>query len=501
MKFSVLILLSLLITFPALLFAQSVGIGTNNPAGSAQLEVASTEKGLLVPRMTRTQRTAIPSPAAGLLVYQTGPDSAGFYFHTGTAWEWMRAGAGAWQLTGNDRLTDKVNNYLGTKGPVPLRLIARSENIGLFDPFRENYIIGSNPQLQGIAENNVAFGSWALSDMRSGWANVAIGDGALSNDTSGSQNVAVGSGALTYLRHNQSNNNVAVGSNAGNDIGSGQFNTLVGDLACGYMLKGSYNTSIGARAGAYNQGDSNVFLGNRAGLFSNSSSKLYIENSLADSMNALIYGDFTADSLLLNAKTVVRNSFHVRLNNALEVGYGVSKQADAGKICYGCFGDNYLGIVGAGTSVSGSDRVIKLWSEGGLRIRGNALPDGNGAHSLGQSGTAWSAVWAINGTIQISDARLKTNIHATPYGLREIMQLKPVRYQWITDPAGSLSNGFLAQDLEQLIPEAVVNPGNGETLGVKYAELIPVLVNAIQELKKENERQQERIAALENRQN
>jgi hypothetical protein len=68
------------------LFAQ-VGINTDNstPDGSAMLDVKSTTKGMLIPRMDSTQRVAIATPATGLLVYQTdGTD--GFYFYNGTEW-------------------------------------------------------------------------------------------------------------------------------------------------------------------------------------------------------------------------------------------------------------------------------------------------------------------------------------------------------------------------------------------------------------------------------
>lgn len=48
-----------------------VGVGTSAPDASAKLEVSSTEKGFLVPRMTTTQRNLISSPANGLLLYNT----------------------------------------------------------------------------------------------------------------------------------------------------------------------------------------------------------------------------------------------------------------------------------------------------------------------------------------------------------------------------------------------------------------------------------------------
>lgn len=55
------------------------------PHGSAMLDIVSTTKGFLAPRMTAAQRTAISSPATGLLVYQTD-GTAGFWYFNGTAW-------------------------------------------------------------------------------------------------------------------------------------------------------------------------------------------------------------------------------------------------------------------------------------------------------------------------------------------------------------------------------------------------------------------------------
>ena len=62
-----------------------VGIGTSVPNGSAQLDVTSSSKGFLPPRLTLAQRNAIASPAAGLMIYQTD-NTPGFYGYNGSAW-------------------------------------------------------------------------------------------------------------------------------------------------------------------------------------------------------------------------------------------------------------------------------------------------------------------------------------------------------------------------------------------------------------------------------
>lgn len=65
--------------------AAQTGIGTSTPNASAKLDVSSTNKGFLPPRMTATKRGNIQSPAAGLMVYQTDGTS-GLYYNNGSAW-------------------------------------------------------------------------------------------------------------------------------------------------------------------------------------------------------------------------------------------------------------------------------------------------------------------------------------------------------------------------------------------------------------------------------
>ncbi len=74
------LLASLLLISSIGLHAQQVGINNSSPDPSAVLDIQSSNKGLLIPRMTKTERAAIANAANGLMVYQSGPDSIGFYY-------------------------------------------------------------------------------------------------------------------------------------------------------------------------------------------------------------------------------------------------------------------------------------------------------------------------------------------------------------------------------------------------------------------------------------
>jgi len=65
-------------------FAQ-VGINNETPDASAALDITSTTAGILIPRMTQSQRDAVSSPATGLMVYQTD-GTVGFYYYNGSSW-------------------------------------------------------------------------------------------------------------------------------------------------------------------------------------------------------------------------------------------------------------------------------------------------------------------------------------------------------------------------------------------------------------------------------
>jgi hypothetical protein len=133
-------------------FGQGVAINSDNSNAdpSAMLDVKSTTKGILIPRMTQVQRNAIASPAPGLIIYQTdaGP---GFYYNAGTAaipaWSILGGGASQWQ--NNDSSIYYSLGKVGIGNDSPEGMLHVSENqsegyTGIFGTPISNYNTSTN---------------------------------------------------------------------------------------------------------------------------------------------------------------------------------------------------------------------------------------------------------------------------------------------------------------------------------------------------------------------
>ncbi len=122
----------------------------------------------------------------------------------------------------------------------------------------------------------------------------------------------------------------------------------------------------------------------------------------------------------------------------------------------------------------------------GFRLETNSA--GTIGMTLGASGTSWAS---------ISDRRAKNSIQNLGYGLKTVMSLRPTQYKY--NGKSSTSIGFIAQEVQALVPEVVsqttMGP-DGDYLGINYTELIPVLTKAIQEQQVQMEAQQAQIEEL-----
>jgi hypothetical protein len=142
--------------------------------------------------------------------------------------------------------------------------------------------------------------------------------------------------------------------------------------------------------------------------------------------------------------------------------------------------------VGAGTSASYNSYFIYSTGAGANRFY------------VSYAGQINATSTSING---ISDISLKENIRDLETGLNEVMALKPRRFDWKEATKLDLKNvaGFVAQELEQVMPDLVYEYQYNETetkKSIKMGDILPTLVKAIQELKAINDTQAKTINAL-----
>ncbi|MES2776593.1 MAG: tail fiber domain-containing protein [Bacteroidota bacterium] len=295
----------LLLSCPITIIAQNVGIGTTTPEATAQLDISSTSKGILIPRMSLSQRTAITSPATGLLIYQSDPSDSSFYWYDGNAWIKLQSSKSGWSLSGNSA-TNPATQFMGTTDDKPLLFRANNIRAGTIDAANKNVLFGTRAglNLAASARENTVFGDSALGAATiSPIGMVAIGYNAQSLTTTnvnyatvmgwnagktnrGSWSTIIGASAGMT---NHANGNTMIGSSAGMKNITGFQNTFVGDNAgrenqtgidnaffgsySGPINTGSYNAFFGALTGANNvSGSFNSFFGEQTGYSSSSGS-------------------------------------------------------------------------------------------------------------------------------------------------------------------------------------------------------------------------------------
>jgi len=330
--------------------------------------------------------------------------------------------------------------------------------------------------------DNVALGDTALDDgSLTGGCNTAIGSGSMTANTSGYDNTAIGRTSLT--------NNT-----------TGFNNTGLGRFALGSNTTGANNTAVGRSSMASNNADNNTAVGFES-LCSNTtgtSNQAFGYQSL----KAVTTGDYNVGIGHRNYLTLTTGSFNTGVGD------------DTG-ICITSGSNNLLLGANAGRSNSPSGELT-----------------GSASNNVVLGNNLITNLYCADTTISSSDQRDKTDIEDFTHGLDFVTKLKPKTYKWdkrswyVTEdsssekilnavPDGSkkrdkLHVGFIAQDvlaLEQEIGFAnnkedmlVVNLNEDDTAyGLKYERLVPVLVNAIKELKSQNEDLKSRIEVLENK--
>jgi hypothetical protein len=257
------------------------------------------------------------------------------------------------------------------------------------------------------------------------------------------------------------NANTSVGTNTtviGNGAmlaNTGTSNTAVGALSLRNNTSGTQNTALSVQAlNSNTTGNGNTAIGKSA-----------LQNNTTGNSNTAIGAD-----ALLGVTTGIEN---------VGVGGGSGFNLTTGSF------NVIVGVSSGALITTGSNNVcLGDDTQTATPTTSNSITLGNGSHNILRCN--------VTSITSLSDARDKTNIEESTYGLDLVKSLKPVTFEWDTRDGvkkGVKDLGFIAQDLKELDDEhlGLVYSENPEKLEASYGRLIPVLVKAIQDLSKELE--------------
>ena len=493
-----------------------VAINTDGatPNSSAMLDIKSTTKGFLTPRMTTAQRTAIASPATGLVVYDTDVNKF-FYYAVGS---WIEMGTGSatnyWTLTGNNISKNNSGNVgIGTSTPqAPLHINDPAANELLKIQGNTPYIGFYNPA--GTYKGFV----WQGPD-----DNMSLGTAV--GNTFGSVRFYTNGSLGMYLHPF---GNVGIGTDGSSPLHRLTVQTATANHGLahtdGTITVSSYVGSGGGWLGTYSNHPLNFFTNNGT----QQMTLLQNGNFGIGTTNPLTKLHITKDA---EALRVTGNSSYISFyNDATYKGYLWNKNINSielatasgntsGELSLGVQGSPYLtilsnGMVKLGTlpcviPFTSANYLPKLSIQGALGIKG---------FEPGAEQTEWDIATAgklffyVNGLLKasvsqisgdweaLSDIRLKENFENYKQVLSGLKKLQVLTYHYKSDETNTRSFGLVAQNVQQYFPEIVSASGGSDNyLGISYAKTGVLAIKGIQEQQLLIEDQQKRIEALEKR--
>jgi len=328
----------------------------------------------------------------------------------------------------------------------------------------------------GASDLNTAIGATAAASMTAGEENTVVGANAASVCISLTQCVAVGADAMKGTSNAVSTASVAVGYRAMYSITStaANNNTSLGAYSMYTHIQGDQNVAIGSgamygdTAATPSSGSDNVIVGFQAAYSITSGS-----NNVAIGTDALGGGNASNHTIVgYQAGADIGNS---STGNVL-LGYKAGTTISSGD-------DNIL--IGRDTVVSAITVNTEIVVGSGLTGKGTntAFIGGTSGAYNGANVTTWATT---------SDARIKKNVAPISNGLEVVMALESVKFDYKETDAHDV--GFIAQQYMTVLPEQVSTHvankaqkelvGGDEVLRIQQ-NLVPYLVNAIQQLKAE----------------
>lgn len=340
--------------------------------------------------------------------------------------------------------------------------------------------------------NNTAVGYWSLINNTTGAMNTAVGLVSLGNNTTGEKNTAVGDGSLNG--NVTGNNNTAMGFWSLIHNKTGDNNTAVGYWSLLNNTTGASNTAFGANSLQSNTtGYSNTAIGNSSLTTTTTGSENTAVGQAALCSNVDAWNNTAVGFCSMFRNTSGYGNTAVGWQSLFENSTGLYNTA----IGYEALRGN---SAGNNNTAIGRWALSNLISGSGNTSIGTQFHDrfgpcldmreGDNRVSIAHTGVT-NAYIAVAWTV-VSDLRDKIVSGPVPHGLEFVNQLKPIQYRFreardSTTPHGPVKYGFGAQDILKIEGDnpVVVDTEVSEKLKMVDSHLLPILVNAIQELSNE----------------
>ncbi len=213
-------------------FSQSFSINTDGSSAhtSAMLDVKSTSKGILIPRMTTLQRTGIGTPATGLQVYDT--DLNLLYYYNGTTWASVATGSNYWTSSGGN-IYNNTGTNVGVGTTTPGDKLEVNGNIRLTN----TGTLLAAPSTTGNAYSVT---------VRAGDPYVPVGGSGGSVNILATNNMPSGGSGYSNLGPS---GNVNITSGSGYNTAGGNINITAGQTSC-WALTGNSHSDVNIQGGA-----------------------------------------------------------------------------------------------------------------------------------------------------------------------------------------------------------------------------------------------------------
>ena len=412
--------------------------------------------------------------------------------------------------------TGSFSNIDWSKASIYLKREVDIANSGTYTDFGSSLLNSVPKSNYSLATQGISFGS----------NTVSVTNLMVTNTVTATKFVGDGSGltgissSVNSSTHLDSNYSIAIGG-----VVSATNSVAVGYQALSSNTTGSYNTAHGYTAGFTNtSGNYNTFIGSNADVASNNLTNVTAlgANAIVTTNNTIQLGDENVTLVQTSgtiSATTINSSNEININSSLpSIDLKNTSDSEQNQIRFIGRGrvltridnssNNVLNPTGARFRIVSYQPIqLSARADPGMDRASNTnfvfgyfkLDDRSASIEINGGTFTIDGYATSSGFSTASDIRIKKNIKDLDYGLDDLVKMRPVKYNLVSN--NNIEIGLIAQDVKKIIPELVKGKEglieNGEVLSINYNGFAPIIIKALQEQNNTIELQKDKIEKME----